>query len=131
MKVLGKVKKVVYSTGIALAMLPSKIFAVEREQSVLYGPPEDYTNITTNVTNTVSKTKETAATFEPDSMFFIRCLTFFLIPLIFLIGLIIYSKKSKNTKGAKALVIVFMSLLIIAMLTGAILFVVGSIQGWF
>ena len=128
MKLLRKIKYGFMMAGTSIMMLPTKIFAARREEADLYGPPEDYVR---NTTNTVKAVKETSASFEPDSMFFIRCLTFFLVPLIFLIGLIIYSKKSKNTKGAKALVIVFMSLLIIAMLTGAILFVVGSILGWF
>lgn len=132
MKLLKKIKYGFMMAGTSLMMLPTKIFAARREEADLYGPPEEYVRNTTNtVKNTVNTVKETSASFEPDSLFFIRCLTFFLIPLIFLIGLIIYIKKSKSTKGAKALVIVFMSLLIIAMLTGAILFVVGSILGWF
>ena len=117
--------------GTALMMLPTKIFAA-REDVALYGPPEDFNVVTNNtVTNTANKVKETSASFEPDSMFFIRLLTFFLVPLIFFIGIIIYAKKSKSQKSTKVIVTIFTTLLVIAMITGAVLFVVGSILGWF
>lgn len=61
----------------------------------------------------------------------LRCLTFFLVPIIFLIGLIIFAKASKGKKSTNVAVTIFVSLLVIAMLTGAVLFIVGSIQGWF
>ena len=131
MKILKKIKYGLMMCGTTLMMLPTKIFA-DRDDAALYGPPEDYNVVTRNtVTNTVNKVKESSASFEPDSMFWIRCLTFFLVPLIFLVGIIIYAKKSKNSKAGKVVVTFFTSLLLIAMFTGAVLFVVGSILGWF
>jgi len=134
-KILKKIRYAFIGLGTTLMMLPTKIFAVGRDVEVLYGPPEEYNYVTNNtVTNTVKNTANAVSettSFEPDSMFFIRCLTFFLIPIIFLIGLIIFSKKSKSEKKAKATVIVFLSILIIAMLVFAITFVAGSFAGWF
>ena len=131
MKILKKIKYGLMMFGTTLMMLPTKIFAA-RSDAALYGPPEDFNNVTSNtVTNTVKKTVEESSSFEPDSMFWIRCLTFFLVPIIFLIGLLIYAKASKGKKSTKVIVTIFVSLLIIAMLTGAVLFVVGSILGWF
>ena len=37
----------------------------------------------------------------------------------------------KEKKSTNVAVTIFVSLLVIAMLTGAVLFIVGSIQGWF
>lgn len=131
MKVLKKLKYGLMMTGTTLMMLPTKIFAA-REDADLYGAPEDFNVVTNNtITNTTNKVKETSASFEPDSMFFIRLLTFFLVPLIFFIGIIIYAKKSKSQKSTKVIVTIFTTLLVIAMITGAVLFVVGSILGWF
>ena len=131
MKILNKIKCGLTMFGTSLMLLPTKIFAVGREEADLYGPPEEYNVVRNNVVNTANKVKETSSSFEPDSMFGIRCLTFFLIPIIFFIGLLIFAKASKGKKSTKVVVTVFVSLLIVAMLTGAILFVVGSILGWF
>ena len=131
MKVLKKIKYGVSMFGTYLMLLPTKIFAVGRDEADLYGPPEEYNIVRNNVVNTANKVKETSSSFEPDSMFWIRCLTFFLVPIIFLIGLLIYAKASKGKKSTKVIVTIFISLLAIAMLTGAVLFVVGSILGWF
>lgn len=45
--------------------------------------------------------------------------------------IIIFAKASKGKKSTNVAVTIFVSLLVIAMLTGAVLFIVGSIQGWF
>ena len=132
MKLLKKIKYGIMMFGTALVMLPTKIFAATRSDATLYGPPEYYNDVTNNaVTNTANRVKETSSSFEPDSMFVIRLLTFFLVPLIFILGLIIFAKKSKSQKSTKVVVTIFTTLLIVAMLTGAVLFVVGSILGWF
>ena len=132
MKVVRKVKYRLTMLGTALMMLPTKIYAVGREDADLYGPPEDFNVVTNNtITNSANKVRETSSSFEPDSMFVIRLLTFFLVPLIFILGLIIFAKKSKSQKSTKVVVTIFTTLLIVAMLTGAVLFVVGSILGWF
>ena len=130
MKILKKIKYGLMMFGTTLTMLPTKIFAA-RSDAALYGPPEDFNTTNNVVTNTVKNTVKESSSFEPDSMFWIRCLTFFLIPIIFLLGLLIYAKASKGKKSTKVVVTIFVSLLIIAMLTGAVLFVVGSILGWF
>jgi len=132
MKLLKKIKYGVMTLGMSLMMLPTKVFAFRREEADLYGAPEDYNYIANNtINNTVNTVKESSTSFEPDSMFLIRCLTFFLVPLIFIIGLLIYAKKSKSEKATKIIVTVFLTMIVIAMLTGAILFVVGSVLGWF
>ncbi len=131
MKILKKIKYGFMMLGTTLMMLPTKIYALGREDADLYGAPEDYNVVRNNVVNTANKVKESSSGFEPDSMFLIRCLTFFLVPLIFLIGLIIFAKASKSKKSTKVIVSIFLTLLIIAMLTGAVLFVVGSILEWF
>ncbi len=130
MKILKKIKYGFMALGTTLMMLPTKIFAAEPNASALYGPPEDY-NVVNNTTHAANKVSEAASGFEPDSMFWIRCLTFFLVPVIFLLGLLIFAKASKSKKSTKVIVSVFVSLLIIAMLVGAVLFVVGSILEWF
>lgn len=133
MKLLRKIKLGLITIGTTIMMIPTKIFAVGREEADLYGAPEEFIirDTTNTARNTVKAVKETSTTFEPDSMFLIRCLTFFLVPLIFILGLIIYTKKSKSQKSTRVVVTVFTTILIIAMLIGAILFVVGSISGWF
>ena len=131
MKIKRKIKNGLMLFGTTLMMLPIKIFAVGRDEADLYGPPEEYNIVRNNIVNTANKVKETSSSFEPDSMFWIRCLTFFLVPIIFLIGLIIFAKASKGKKSTKVAVTIFVSLLVIAMLTGAVLFIVGSIQGRF
>ena len=132
MKIVKKIKNSLILFGTTLMMLPIKIFAVGRDEADLYGPPEDFVINTANTAkNTTNAVKETSSSFEPDSMFWIRCLTFFLVPIIFLIGLIIFAKASKGKKSTNVAVTIFVSLLVIAMLTGAVLFIVGSIQGWF
>ncbi|MBR2704489.1 MAG: hypothetical protein IKE91_03370 [Clostridia bacterium] len=130
MKILKKIKYGLMMFGTTLMMLPTKIFAADPNASALYGPPEDY-NIVNNTAHAANKVSEASSSFELDSMFLIRCLTFFLVPVIFLLGLIIFAKASKSKKSTKVIVSIFVTLLIIAMFTGAVLFVVGSILGWF
>ena len=129
MKIFKKIKNGLIVFGTALMMLPTKIFAA-RSDAALYGPPEDF-NVVNNTTHAANKVTEASSSFEVDSMFLIRCLTFFLVPIIFLLGLIIFAKASKSKKSTKVIVSIFVALLIIAMLTGAVLFVVGSILEWF
>ena len=131
MKIVKKIKYSFMMFGTSLMLLPTKIFAVGRDEADLYGPPEEYNIVRNNVVNTANKVKETSSSFEPDSMFWIRCLTFLLVPIIFLMGLVIFAKASKSKKSTKVIVSIFITLLIIAMLTGAVLFIVGSILGWF
>lgn len=101
MKIIDNFKKFIVSCGTAILSLPNKIFGVEQE---LYGPPPTIgigtmygvEPVHDNTINNIVK--------------------FFIIPLAFIIGIIIYFKKSKSKVLKK--VFVAISVLIALILLG-------------
>ena len=82
MKIISKIKKIIFSAGIAIMTLPKKIFA------------------TINVTNIMNATDATlygVTLYKPsDTVVTIwKICKYFLIPLMIIMGTIIYWKKSK------------------------------------
>ena len=82
---ISKIKKVATSVGLAIITIPNKIFAVMSDYRVeqdLYGPPEPE--------NTIRS--------------FLDILKLLIIPIAFLIGIIVYFKKSKSSLKKKIIV---------------------------
>lgn len=109
-KLFNKFKKIIFSVGIFLATLPSKIFAVDidsfRNVDILYGPPETLYGIPR-----VSPIKRIWVVARN-----------IVIPIILLIGLIIYFKKSKSSKKKKIIVAIC-----VVLITALVYFIVNNI----
>ncbi len=119
MKLLNKVKKGLIGIGLFLLAFPKKIFATSvkniiagSEQFIqdLYGPPVSTLYGVQNPDSVPSLMNSIWNVFK-----------IFIIPLVLLIGLIIYFKKSKSSIKRKILI----TILIIA--TVAIIYIVGNI----
>ena len=93
MKILEKIKKVFLTIGVFLVTLPTKIWAIGIEVLPdLYGPPQlDY------------------GVFRPRSIGILenilKIVRIIVIPLILIIGIIIYLKKSKSSRLRKVITI--------------------------
>ena len=109
-KLFDKVKKIIFSIGIFLITIPQKIFAIDidsiRDVDILYGSPETLYGIPR-----VSPIKSIW-----------RIARSFVIPIILLVGLIIYFKKSKSSTKKKILVTIG-----IIAITAILYFVVNKI----
>lgn len=88
-KIIKKIKKTIMSVVVFLIALPSKIFAITpSSMEILYGVPEElYGSPRTIAMNEIWKIAR-----------------IFIIPIILLIGIIIYLKNSKSTKRVKLIV---------------------------
>lgn len=114
MKVLEKFKKVFSSVILGAAMLPTKIFAFSRDEAEVYGPPEDFrSSPSVNNINTVGDTFKDAISFAINIAF--KIFAFILIPAIFIVGSIIFFKKSKMETKYKILIIVGILILLISL----------------
>lgn len=107
-------------------MLPTKIFAATRDMPSLYGPPDfevrnSVNNINTvnsiNSINSTNNINTVGNTFKNTLSFFIniffKVFAFALIPLIFIIGSIIFFKKSKLKTVYKILILIAVLVLLI------------------
>ncbi len=108
-KVINKLKKIIFFIGVLLMSLPSKIFA---------------TNVFTSPVSTLYGIPETVYESSPVSpvQLIWRIAKGIVIPLILLVGLITYLKKSKSSKKKKILVTIG-----IIAITAIIYFVVNKI----
>ena len=82
-KIMPKMKKIVFSIGIAMMLLPGKIFAKINEK---YYDPAEY-----GVVN-----PKAILLFK-----ILKIINIFVIPIALIIGAIVYFKKSKSSKKKK------------------------------
>ena len=97
-KIISKIKKMTLSIGLAVISIPNKIFAVMsdfRDEQDLYGPPP--TRITTPLLYGPPEPENTTRNIW-------EILKWTVIPLAFLIGIIVYFKKSKSSLKKKIIV---------------------------
>ena len=97
-KIISKTKQIALSIGIAIISIPNKIFAVMndyRAEQDLYGPPS--TIIQTPGLYGPPKT-------ETKINGFWTAFKWTIIPIVLLIGIIVYFKKSKSSVKKKILV---------------------------
>ena len=82
MKIISKIKKIIFSAGIAIMALLRNVYAVDIAFSELYGveDPDETISVLTVILNIVR---------------------FIIIPIVLLIGLIIYWKKGKDSNKVK------------------------------
>lgn len=102
MKFISKIKRLFQMLGIAIALLPYKIvraFDMDSTIQALYGPPQELNSTQSNGLWNILKV--------------------IIIPIILIIGLIIYFRKSKGTFKKKiliSLIIIIFTLLIVFIL---------------
>ena len=95
---ISKIKKVATSVGLAIISIPNKIFAVmsdHRAEQDLYGPPPF--EITTPALYGPPEPENTIRNF-------LNIFRWVIIPIAFLIGIIVYFKKSKSSLKKKIIV---------------------------
>ena len=105
MKIIKKIKKVIISAIMTIMLLPQKIFATAfdpNEIIALYGPPELINKPT--FIETVWKMVKTYIL--PISLFFI----------IFIVGSIIFFKKSKGTTKEKIITLILILFIIVILI---------------
>ena len=105
MKIIKKIKKVIISVIMAIILLPKKIFATAFAPNAfeaLYGPPELINKPT--FIETVCKMVKTYIL--PISLFFI----------IFIVGSIIFFKKSKGTTKEKIITLILILFIIVILI---------------
>ena len=95
MKVLKKIKYGLIMFGTTLMMLPNKIFAAREPEMVsLYAAPKE----------------EPTPEFSYSELF-LKILSFVIIPLVLLVGAIVFYKKSKMKNIAKILIIIAVAII--------------------
>ena len=106
MKMISKIKNVLISAGIAIMILPRKVFALTRE----YGFDLDY-----GVHDPDPEPNNIAVAF----VIILNILRVIVIPIVLIIGLIKYCKKSKNSikvKIAKSILAILIAIGLIALI---------------
>ena len=106
MKIIKKIKKVIISVIMAIMLLPKKIFAVDGvlnpSNLTLYGPPK----LVDEPTFIESIWKMVKTYILPISLFFI----------IFIVGSIIFFKKSKGTTKEKIITLILILFIIVILI---------------
>ena len=97
MKIIKKIKKVIISVIMTIMLLPKNIFAMDL--TPLYGPPKPEPTFI----ETIWKTIKTYIL--PISLF-----------IIFIVGSIIFFKKSKGTAKEKVTILIFILFIIISLI---------------
>ena len=93
-KLLNKIVKIFSGIGLALFALGNKVMALDITTDLLYGPPNP---------DLYGVVKPEKTSFWEKILPIIKIV---FIPLILIIGLIIYWRKSKSDKGTKILLII-------------------------
>lgn len=95
MKILEKIKKVFLTIGMFFVTLPTRIFALNSNTIALYGVPEPQPEYGVFEPSSVSRILENIG----------KIISIIIIPLILIVGIIIYLKKSKSSKLRKVITV--------------------------